>query len=146
MKWDGLPDNYDDVFGFVYMITNNHPESTRKYYIGKKQCKKRIRRKPLKGRKRNRIDYKDNDVDEYWGSSKELLADMEKFGKDWFSRKVLELCDSKFHMTYAELQWQILANALLDDRFYNGILNVRIGKVPKNFVDKPRAVGTLELQ
>lgn len=145
MKWEGLPENYDHVFGFIYLITNNHPNATKKYYIGKKQCKKRIKRKPLKGKKRNRIDYKDNDVEEYWGSSKELLGDMEKYGKEWFSRKILELCDSKFHMTYAELQWQILSNALLDEKFYNGILNVRIGKVPKNFVDNPRSITTLGL-
>ena len=148
MKWKGLPEDYSNIFGFIYIIRNNHPdviEKGKRYYIGKKQCHKRIKRKPLKGKTRNRIDYKDNDVEKYWGSSKELLADIEKYGIENFTREVIELCDSKFHMTYAELMWQILTNALMDPKFYNGILNVRIGCVPKGFVDKPRSVAILDL-
>ena len=144
-KWKNLPDNIDDVFGFVYLIRNNHPKSKKKYYIGKKQCKKRIKRKPLKGKKRNRICYVDNDVENYWGSSKELLADIEKYGIEHFSREVIELCDSKFHMAYAELCWQIATNALIDERWYNGILNVRLGKAPKTFQDSIRDVAKLNL-
>lgn len=142
--WENLPEDYSDIFGFVYIIYNNHPEATRKYYIGCKQCLKRVKKKPLKGKKRNRIVYKDNDVDKYWGSSKELLTDMETYGMEHFTRKVIELCDSKFHMKYAELSWQILTGAIFDDRFYNGIINVRLVP-PKNFIDKPRSLDTLGL-
>jgi hypothetical protein len=148
MEWIGLPEDYSNIFGFVYIIKNNHPdviEKGKRYYIGKKQCHKRIKRKPLKGKKRNRIDYKDNDVDTYWGSSKELLADIEKYGIEHFTREVLELCDSKFHMTWAELCWQMLANVLFDDRSYNGIINIRLGRVPKDYVDKPRSLDKLAL-
>lgn len=144
-QWKNLPDDYSEIFGFVYIITNNHPESTKKYYIGKKQCQKRVKKKPLKGKTRNRIQFKDNDVMKYWGSSKELLADIVKYGIENFSREVIELCDSKFHMTYSELCWQILTNALMDDKFYNGILNCRIAIVPKNYIDKPRSLDMLNL-
>ena len=145
MSWIGLPEDYSNIVGFIYIIKNNHPDATKKYYIGKKQCLKRVKKKPLKGKTRNRIQYKDNDVEKYWGSSKELLADIEKYGIKYFTREVIELCNSKFHMTYAELSWQMLTNALMDDRFYNGILNVRIAIVPKNYVDIPRSLDTLNL-
>lgn len=143
--WKNLPEDYSDVFGFVYIIKNNHPEANKKYYIGKKQCQKRVKKKPLKGKTKNRIQYKDNDVVKYWGSSKELLADIEKYGLEYFTREVIELCDSKFHMTYAELCWQILSNALMDVKSYNGILNCRIAIVPKNYIDKPRSLDMLNL-
>lgn len=147
-RWKNLPEDYSNIFGFVYIITNNHPDiienNGKRYYIGCKQCQKRIKRKPLKGKTRNRIQYKDNDVDKYWGSSKELLEDIEKYGIENFTREVLQICDSKFDMKYSELQYQLLANALFDDRFYNGILNVRLHKM-KNYVDKPRSIDNLNL-
>jgi hypothetical protein len=148
-EWINLPKDYSDVFGFVYIIKCNHPDviknNGKRYYIGKKQCQKRVKKKPLKGKTRNRITFSDNNVMEYWGSSKELLSDIEKYGIEHFTRTVIELCNSKFHMTYSELIWQILTNALMDDRFYNGILNVRIGKVPKDYVDKPRSIDMIDL-
>lgn len=145
MNWIGLPENYDNIFGFVYLIKNNHPESNKKYYIGCKQCKKRIKRKPLKGKTRNRIDYVDNDVQDYWGSNKELIQDIQKYGIENFSREIIEICDSKFHLRYAEAHWQILTNAILDKRFYNGILNVRLGKVPSNFKNIQRDISKLNI-
>ena len=150
MSWKNLPEDTSDYIGFVYLIRNNHPDvvndpTKKRFYIGKKQLLKRVKRKPLKGKTRNRITFKDNDVDKYWGSSKELLSDIEKFGIEHFTREVIELCHSKFHMTYSELIWQIKCNALLDERYYNGILSCRIGVVPKGFVDIERDPATLNL-
>lgn len=144
-EWKNLPENTEGYVGFIYLIRNNHPDSEKKYYIGKKQLLKRLKRKPLKGKKRNRIDYVNNNVDEYWGSSKQLLDDIEKYGIGHFSREVIEMCGSKFHMAYSELVWQIKCNALMDDRFYNGILNVRISKIPKDFKDTERNPEILNL-
>ena len=87
----------------------------------------------------------DNDVEKYWGSSKELLNDIEKYGLKYFTREVIEICYSKFHMTWGELIWQIKCNALMDNRFYNGILNVRISKIPKGFLDIQRDPDILNL-
>ena len=146
MSWIGLPEDYSNIFGFVYIIRNNHPDSIKKYYIGCKQCLKRVKKKPLKGKTRNRIQYKDNDVDKYWGSSKELLLDIEKYGIEYFTREVIELCDSKFHMKYSELNWQLLTNALLDSRFYNGIINCRLC-TPKYYIEKNiRCIDVLNLK
>jgi hypothetical protein len=144
-EWKNLPQNLDGAIGFVYLIRNNHPDAKKRYYLGKKQLLKRVKRKPLKGKTRNRITYADNGVDEYWGSSKELLSDIEKYGLEHFSREVIEICTSKFHMTYSELIWQIKCNVLMDDRFYNQILNCRIGVVPKNYIDIERNPDTLNL-
>ena len=143
--WKNFPTDTEGVVGFVYLIRNNHSDATRKYYIGKKQLLKRVKRKPLKGKTRNRISFVDNDVEKYWGSSKELLSDIEKYGIEHFSREVIEVCYSKFHMTYSELLWQIKCNALMDDRFFNGILNCRISKIPKGFVDIERDPAILKL-
>jgi hypothetical protein len=73
-----------------------------------------------------------------------LLQDIEKYGIEYFTREVIQLCDSKFDMKYSELQFQLLSNSLLDNRFYNGIINIRLCS-PKNYVDKPRSIGMLNL-
>jgi hypothetical protein len=142
--WKNLPEDYNNIFGFIYIIKNLHPDSIKKYYIGCKQCQKRIKKKPLKGKTRNRIQYKDNDVEKYWGSSKELLQDIEKYGIEHFTREVIQLCDSKFDMKYSELQFQLLSNSLLDEKSYNGIINIRLCS-PKNYIDKPRSIDMLGL-
>ena len=144
-SWKNFPTDTEGVVGFVYLIRNDHPDSNKKYYIGQKKLLKKVKRKPLKGKTRNRISYVDNDVEKYWGSSKELLADIEKYGIEHFSREVIEVCQSKFHMSYCELIWQIKCNALMDQKYYNGILNVRLGVVPKNYVDIERDPVTLGL-
>jgi hypothetical protein len=143
--WKNFPPDTEGVIGFIYLIRNNHPDASKKYYIGKKQLLKRLKRKPLKGKTRNRISFVDNDVEKYWGSSKELLNDMEKFGLEHFTREVIEICYSKFHMTYAETDWQFKCKVLFDNNSYNSIINCRIGVVPKNYIDIERDPVTLNL-
>lgn len=138
--WENLPDNTEGYTGFIYIIKNI---TEGKYYIGKKQLLKKTRLKANKTRKKDKIVWKDNDVDKYWGSSKELLADIERLGKENFSRKVIELCKSKFHMSYAELKWQLAFDVLMDPKSYNGIINIRLGRVPKDYVDIPRDPATV---
>jgi hypothetical protein len=144
-NWIGLPEDTSEYFGFIYIIKNKHPDSIKKYYIGCKQLLKKTRLKANKSRKRDKIVWKDNDVTKYWGSSKELLSDIEKYGIEFFEKEVIELCNSKFHMKFGELCWQLLTNSLFDETFYNGIINVRLGAIPKNFVDKERNVSILNL-
>jgi hypothetical protein len=123
----------DKTFGFIYEITNT---INNKKYIGKKQCNSRIRRKPLKGQKRTRIDYRESNWKEYTSSSNELNSDIEKHGKDKFIFKILKVCDSKWALAYYEAKAQIDNNVLLRDDYYNGILNLRIGKIPKKEAEK----------
>lgn len=120
------------TFGFVYEITNT---VTGKKYIGKKQCVSKIKRKPLKGRKNKRIEIKESDWREYTSSSTELNADIEKYGKEKFIFKVLRTCGSKWELAYFEISEQINKNVLMRDDYYNGIINVRIGRPPKSFIE-----------
>ena len=118
----------DKSFGFIYEITNT---VLNKRYIGKKQCISRIKRKPLKGKTRNRIDHRESDWREYTSSSNELNADIEKYGKDKFVFKILRECGSKWELAYFEIREQLDRSVLLRDDYYNGIINVRIGRPPK---------------
>ena len=121
----------ENPFGFVYVITN---KVNGRQYIGKKQCISRLKRKPLKGKTRNRIDTKQSDWKTYTGSSKELNEDILKYGKENFTFEILEWCGSKWELGYKEIKKQLEYDVLLNEQFYNGILNVRIGKTPKDFL------------
>ena len=121
-----------EAFGFIYEITNT---VTNKKYIGKKQCTSRIKRKPLKGKTRNRIDKKESDWKSYTGSSNELNADILNYGKDKFVFNIIEWGDSKFELGYKEIKKQIEVDALLKEDYYNGIINVRLC-CPKRFIIK----------
>lgn len=126
---EGLEFN-PEAFGFIYEICNT---VLNKKYIGKKQCFMKIKRKPLKGYKRNRITKAESTWKAYTGSSKELNEDIAKYGKDKFTFTILEWCNSKFELGYKEIKRQILQDVLLKEEYYNGIINCRLGKVPKNF-------------
>jgi len=122
----------ENTFGFVYEI---HNKINNKKYIGKKQCLSRLKRRPLKGKTRNRIDYKESDWREYTSSSVELNEDIEKLGKEKFIFKIIKMCGSKWELAYFEIKEQLDRNVLLGNDYYNGIINVRIGRPPKNFLD-----------
>ena len=122
--------NNEEAFGFIYEICNT---INNKKYIGKKQCTSRIKRKPLKGKTRNRIDHKQSDWKLYTGSSTDLNEDITKYGKENFTFTILEWCGSKWELGYKEIKRQIEQDVILSEHFYNGILNVRIGRPPKTF-------------
>jgi hypothetical protein len=118
----------EDTFGFIYEITNT---VTGRKYIGKKQCISRFKRKPLKGKKNKRIDYKESDWKSYTSSSNELNGDIIKYGKHNFTFVILRASGSKWENAYYEIKEQLEHNVLLRDDYYNGIINVRIGTPPK---------------
>ncbi len=126
---DGL-EFQPDSFGFIYEIAN---KVNNRKYIGKKQCVSKLRRPPLKGKKRKRLTLKESDWKSYTGSSNELNEDIKKFGKENFTFTILEWCNSKFELGYKEIKLQLQYDVLLKEEFYNGIVNVRLGKCPKNF-------------
>jgi hypothetical protein len=120
---------HENMFGFIYEITN---KVNNRKYIGKKQCIRKIKRKPLKGKTRNRIDHKESDWKIYTSSSNELNEDIKKYGKENFEFRIIKVCGSKWELGYEEIKEQISKNVLLRDDYYNGIINVRIGCPPKN--------------
>jgi|TARA_R110000796_G_C14343853_1_gene410716 hypothetical protein len=125
-KWDELP------FGFVYLITNTVSGMK---YIGKKQIERKTRRKPLKGKKRKRIFIGESDWKTYTGSSDRLNADIKKLGKKKFKFEIIRSCGAKSELAYIETLYQFQAEALFSEEYYNGIMNIRIGKV--KFTKRP---------
>jgi hypothetical protein len=115
-------------YGFIYKITCN---CNSKSYIGKKQCKTIFKRKPLKGKKNKRHEERETDWKIYTSSSRELNEDIILHGKNNFKFEIIRLCESKFELAYFEAKIQFEEEVLLRDDYYNGIINIRLGK-PKN--------------
>ncbi|MEK9697646.1 MAG: hypothetical protein VW270_17910 [Candidatus Poseidoniales archaeon] len=118
---DELP---KDCEGFVYLITNL---TNNRKYVGKKLAKFKKTRPPLKGRKNRRREKVESDWQDYWGSSDNLKADVEKLGADNFTREILHFCNSRGLMSYLEAKEQFDRRVLETDEYYNGIINVRVG-------------------
>jgi hypothetical protein len=113
----------EDVVGFVYMITNT---TNGRMYIGKKLAKFKRSRPPLKGR-RNKRRYKVNsDWQDYYGSSDDLTLDVNRLGKDNFSREILFYCKSKAELSYVEAREQFARKVLESNDYYNGHIRVRV--------------------
>lgn len=118
----------EDAYGFVYVITNT---ATGKKYVGKKQMQCIKKRPPLKGKKNKRHQVIETDWREYTSSSNELNGDIEKFGKNNFLFEIIRFCSSKSELAYYEAKEQFDREVLLRDDYYNGIINLRIGKIKK---------------
>ena len=119
----------EDCVGFVYLITNT--KSDRKY-IGKKlakfaKTKYRIVKLKNGTKKRKKIKEKiDSDWQTYYGSSNELLADIEALGKSCFTREILYYCYSKAECSYVEAREQFRHKVLESDEWYNVQIRVRV--------------------
>lgn len=123
--WEGLLTEETIPYGFIYEITN---KLNNRKYIGKKQCQTVKKRPPLKGKKNKRHEIVETDWRTYTSSSNELNKDIEEQGKENFIFKIIEWCDSKWELAYNEMKLQVEREVLLKDEYYNGIINVRIGK------------------
>ena len=120
-KIDELP---EDCEAFVYLITNI---TDNRNYVGKKLAKFKTTKPPLKGRKNKRRGTKESDWRDYWGSSDNLLRDVEELGTDKFTREILHYCKSRGLASYLEAKEQFDRRVLETDEYYNGIINVRVG-------------------
>lgn len=125
-----LLESNDLPFGFVYIITNC---ITNKKYIGKKQCKTVKKRAPLKGKTRKRREIVETDWKTYTSSSNDLNSDISIYGKNNFKFEILQWCNSKWMLSYVEAKLQFEHEVLLNDLYYNGIINLRIGKKPASY-------------
>lgn len=119
----------EDCVGFVYLISNT---TNGRRYIGKKLAKfskTTYKTVTLKNgtKKKKKIKSKvDSDWLDYYGSSIELNKDVEKLGKDNFTREILYYCKSKAECSYIEAREQFTHRVLESDDFYNGQISVRV--------------------
>ena len=119
----------EDCVGFVYLITNN---LTGRKYIGKKLSKfskttyKTVKLKNGTKKKKKIRSKIDSDWQEYYGSSPNLTADVEKLGKENFTRQILHYCKSKAETSYIEAREQFDRKVLETDEYYNGHIQVRV--------------------
>ena len=113
----------DNSVGFVYIITD---KSNDKKYVGKKLFQSKRKLAPLKGKTRKRTKIMESDWMDYFGSSEEVKALVEEKGGENFIREILHLCNTRGEMSYLEAKEQFDRNVLLDDSYYNGIINCKI--------------------
>ena len=124
----GKPFESEDInnyYGFIYRITNTVNGHD---YVGRKYFKTIKKRPPLKGKKNKRRETVETDWKEYWGSSPRLQADIDKLGKDKFTREIIHLCTSRGETNYLEAYYQFKEDVLLRENNYNGIIQIRLGK------------------
>lgn len=118
-----------DCVGFVYLITNC---TNNRKYIGKKLAKfSRTTQRTVKlkngTKKKRKIRSKvDSDWQDYYGSSPELLKDIELLGKENFRREILFYCRSKSECSYIEAREQFSRKVLESQDWYNGHIQVRV--------------------
>jgi hypothetical protein len=110
-----------EYYGFVYLITN---KSSGKSYIGKKFFWSKKRKIVKKKRKSFTVE---SDWKEYWSSSDELKADIERLGKDNFTREIIHLCKGKGVTNYYEAKEQFQREVLeKPDQWYNSWIQCKI--------------------
>jgi hypothetical protein len=78
-----------------------------------------------KKKKRFKIE---SDWRDYYGSNKELIADVERLGQDNFKREIIRLCTSKAEFGYYEAKYQFDNGVLESDMWYNTWIMVRVHK------------------
>ena len=100
-----------EYFGFVYLITNN---SNGRRYIGRKYF---FSFRTPKGKKRKVKS--ESDWKKYYGSCPELKEDIDKFGRENFSRTILSLHKTKGKTNFGETS-QLFKNDVLTESLDNG--------------------------
>jgi hypothetical protein len=128
-------EDFGDIppFGFIYRITNIE---TGKFYIGKKQLisitNKKLGKKELivikEERKQNKVQGKqptkkqiiqESNWLDYYGSSKLLLEEIKKLGKEKYKREIIQIAQNSKQLTYYEALYQMSENILQRDDCYN---------------------------
>jgi hypothetical protein len=104
-------DNIEDYFGFVYLIFNkiNHRK-----YVGRKYFWQFRTPRGKKRKVKSESDWKN-----YYGSCPELKEDIDKLGRENFSRTILSLHKTKGKTNYEETR-QLFINNVLTESLDNG--------------------------
>lgn len=126
IEYDSVNKFPEGCIGFVYQITNT---KSGKFYIGKKSLfsnmKKKLTKKELAehtgpGKKpTKKLVTKESNWQDYWGSNKTILKEIEENGTGDYKRKILKFCFNKKQLTYWEVHYQCINGVLLTDDSYN---------------------------
>jgi hypothetical protein len=117
-------DQIEKFEGFVYCITN---KINSKRYIGRKYFYSIRKVRGKKKRVRSESNWK-----KYYGSSKELLTDVEKYGIMSFERRILSLHVTRGDCNYSEVKQQFLNNVLEESGWYNANINGKWRRIRKH--------------
>lgn len=98
LPFDFSPERTSEYAGFVYRITN---KQTGRAYIGRKYFWARRGKKTIPSKWEN-----------YWGSCKELTADVASLGKDQFERRILQVFKTRSEVDYEEVAEQFRCDVL----------------------------------
>lgn len=118
--------------GFVYVITNL---DTGRMYIGKKLAqfsRTKYKTVTLKSGIKKKKKVKSSigsGWETYYGSSPELLSDIDQIGVDRFSREILYFCSSKSECSYLECREQIDRRVLESLDYYNANIMMKTHKM-----------------
>jgi len=119
----------EDCVGFVYIVTNT---ISGRMYVGKKLARFKTTRYKIHTQKNGKKIRKKirgavaSDWQEYYGSSDQLIRDVESIGRDRFRREILYYCRSKAECNYIEAREQFARKVLESDQYYNGHIRVRV--------------------
>ncbi len=123
--FNGKPFTSEDIknyVGFVYIIIEL---DTHKKYIGRKYFYQLRKVKGKSKRVRSESNWK-----QYYGSSKELLAEVDKHGIYNYKRIILSLHTTKGDVNYEEVKQQFKRDVLENEEYYNDNINGKWYKKP----------------
>ena len=105
-------DDIQDYFGFVYLI---ECPTTNRRYIGRKYFWQFRTPKGKKRKVKSESDWK-----KYYGSCPELKEDVDKIGRENFSRTIISLHKTKGKTNYEETR-QLFLNNVLTESLDSGV-------------------------
>jgi len=111
----------DGSFGFIYKITgpDGRKYIGRKYLTAAKTTSKRVTLKTgvkVTKKKKSRVE---SNWKDYMGSCKPLLEDIKRLGSENFEFEILAFAQTKGQVNFLECYFQMRANVLGDDSYYN---------------------------
>lgn len=122
--------------GFCYLITNN---LNGRKYIGRKyffdRRKGYVKKTDRDAGKKVRRQKKESNWQKYWGSSEELLNDIEEFGHENFTREILSLHKTRGDCNYTEIALQFKNDVLESEKWYNLNIAGKWHRKPQHIVE-----------
>lgn len=112
-----------DWVGFVYLITDS---VTGQMYVGQKRFHRQKTLPITKTRKRRKKTLVESDWKNYWSSNEVIKQAVNDGLSDRYIREIIRFGYSKGDLNLLEMMEQIDREVLFDDKYLNGIVNVRI--------------------